>query len=264
MRLLEGAALSLTLGGRQVLQRVDFHLQPGEILGLIGPNGAGKSCLLRLIAGLLKPSAGSLRLAGMPLLDLPLEQRAKRIAWLPQQGEVHWPVTVETLVELGRAPHLAPWQQLTQCDRETIERILHETELIGLRQRPVNTLSGGERARALLARALAAEPEILLADEPLAALDPAHQLDVMQLLRNYCRHDRGVILVLHDLRFAAEFCQRLLLLHAGRVTAAGVPANVLTPANLALAYQIELASDVEQPFTLPWRRIPSGPPANHP
>ena len=264
MNLLQGSALSLSLGGRQVLDHVDFCLQPGEILGLIGPNGAGKSCLLRLIAGLLQPSEGSLQLGGSPLLELSLQARAKRIAWLPQQGEVHWPVTVETLVELGRAPHLAPWQQLAQRDREMIERILRQTELTELKQRPVNTLSGGERARALLARALAAEPEILLADEPLAALDPAHQLDVMQLLQTYCRHDRGVILVMHDLRFAAGFCHRLLLLHEGQVAAEGFPEDVLTPTNLARAYQIEIVAGMQHPFTLPWRRSPRDFPAGVP
>jgi iron complex transport system ATP-binding protein len=254
MKLLQGSSLSLDLGGRRVLQEVDVDLQPGEMLGLIGPNGAGKSCLLRLLAGLHKPCCGSLQLAGRPLFELPIEERARQIAWLAQQGEIHWPISVETLVELGRSPQLAPWQGLSAKDRQAVERILRETALTELRGRPVDTLSGGERARALLARALVGKPSILLADEPLAALDPAHQLDMMHLLQAYCRQDTGIIVVLHDLRFAANFCRRLLLLHEGLVVAAGPPSDVLTAENLASTYQIEIKPEERGLFTLPWRR----------
>jgi iron complex transport system ATP-binding protein len=256
MKLLQGKGLSLKLGGRQILDRVDIDLRPGEMLGLIGPNGAGKSTLLRLLAGLLAPDAGSLRLADRDYADIPLEQRTRRIAWLAQQGEVHWPVTVETLLELGRAPHLAPWQQLTQTDRRVIERVLAQSDLTELRQRPFNTLSGGERARVLLARALVGEPQILLADEPVAALDPAHQLDVMATLQNQCSDNQGVIVVLHDLALAARYCDRLLLLHQGHVIATGSTAEVLTQDNLAKVYQIEICAPTQgTPVPLGWQRV---------
>lgn len=255
MSLLQGEGLSLTLGGRNILDQVDIELQPGEMLGLIGPNGAGKSSLLRLIAGLLEANAGSLQLGDGPFSTIPLAQRARRIAWLTQQGEVHWPLSVETLIELGRVPHLAPWEQPAEKDREAIERVIGETDLQALRQRRFNTLSGGEQARVLLARALATEPEILLADEPVAALDLAHQLDVMSLLSSYCKEGRGVIVVLHDLSLAAHFCHRLQLLHRGKVLAVGSAESVLSPEHLLTAYQVRpLKTAAGDPFAIAWQR----------
>ncbi|MEN8179698.1 MAG: ABC transporter ATP-binding protein [Pseudomonadota bacterium] len=256
MSLLLGKDLSLTLSGRKILDRVGISLQPGEILGLIGPNGAGKSSLLKIIAGLLSANTGTMHLGGIRYSDIPPAQRARRIAWLSQQGEVHWPLSVETLIELGRAPHLAPWDQPTQKDRDAIERVIKATDLQALRQRPFNTLSGGEQARVLLARALATKPEILLADEPVAALDLAHQLDVMSLLSNYCKAGRGVIVVLHDLSLAAHFCHRLQLLHHGKVLAVGSTESVLSPEHLMKAYRIRpQINTTGDPFAIPWQRI---------
>jgi iron complex transport system ATP-binding protein len=257
MKLLQGQRLSLKLGGRQILDSVDIELRPGEMLGLIGPNGAGKSTLLKLLASLLEPDSGELRLGEQAYASIPPEQRAWRIAWLAQRGEVHWPISVETLLELGRAPHLSPWQQSTEQDQEVVERVLVECDLTALRERPVDTLSGGERARALLGRALVTEPQILLADEPVAALDPAHQLDMLNLLANYCTADRGVILVLHDLTLAAHFCHRLQLLYRGRTLAVGNANNVLSPQHLQTAYRIRPTQpQAPSPFAIPWQRIP--------
>jgi iron complex transport system ATP-binding protein len=257
MILLQGRGLSLNLGGRRILDGVDIELRSAEMLGLIGPNGAGKSTLLKLLAGLLEPDTGNLVLGGRHYPELPSEQRARRIAWLAQQGEVHWPITVETLLELGRAPYLSPWQRPTGKDRQVIERVLTECDLSALRNRPVDTLSGGERARVLLARALVTEPQVLLADEPVAALDPAHQLDMLSLLANYCTIDRGVILILHDLSLAAHFCQRLQLLHQGRTLAVGSAESVLSTDNLQTAYRIRpVQTQASGPFAIPWQRIP--------
>lgn len=256
MTLLQGKKLTLGLGGRQILAGVDIELRAGEMLGLIGPNGAGKSTLLKLLAGLWEPDAGELRLGEQEYSGIPPEQRGRRIAWLPQQGEVHWPVAVETLLELGRAPHLSPWQKPSEHDRQAIERVLTECELTELRERSFDTLSGGERARVLLARALVTEPQVLLADEPVAALDPAHQLDMLSLLSNYCTADRGVILVLHDLSLAAHFCHRLHLLHRGRTLACGDAQIVLSEQNLETTYRIRLREGVRpNPFSLSWQRI---------
>ncbi len=256
MSLLQGSGLSLTLGGQTILDQVDIALKPGEMLGLIGPNGAGKSSLLKILAGLIEPNSGSLLLGEQLFDSMPSSQRARRIAWLAQQGEVHWPLTVENLIELGRTPHLSHWQKPSQKDREVIEQVLVQTDLKDLRQRRFNTLSGGERARVLLARALAAEPKILLVDEPVAALDLAHQLDVMSLLSGYCNKGRGVIVVLHDLSLAAHFCHRLQLLHKGRVLAMGSAESVLNPEHLMTAYQIKSRQTTAgDPFAIPWQRI---------
>jgi iron complex transport system ATP-binding protein len=256
MSLLQGFELGLSLGRQLILEEVDIELRAGEMLGLIGPNGAGKSSLLKLLAGLLEPNTGRLQLDHRDYRQIPLEQRAQRIAWLAQQGELHWPMTVENLVALGRTPHLSPWQRPREKDRAVVERILVQSDLTALRERPCDTLSGGERARVLLARALAAEPQILLADEPVAALDPAHQLDMMELLSMHCKRGRGVIVVLHDLALAAHFCQRLQLLHDGKNLAIGNSAQVLNPENLQRAYRIRSCrASSKHPFDLSWQRI---------
>jgi len=256
--MLYGESLALSRNGRPILEGVEIELSRGEMLGLIGPNGAGKSTLLRILAGVLQPDAGQLWLDGKPLAELSRGERARRIAYLPQSSGVAWPLSVERLVELGRIPHLESWQRPGPRDRSVIERIIVQTDLLALRQRSFNTLSGGEQARVLLARALVTEPDILLADEPVAALDPAHQLDVMQLLSDHCEAGQSVIVVLHDLTLAAHYCHRLQLLYQGATLDEGAPEDVLSEENLATAYAIELAGLGEtefSPFALPWRRL---------
>jgi iron complex transport system ATP-binding protein len=165
---------------------------------------------------------------------------------------------VERLVALGRIPHLEPWQKLSAKDREIIEAVIEQTDLQAFRHRPFNNLSGGEQARVLLARALVTGADILLADEPVSALDPAHQLDVMELLGAQCDCGRSVIVVLHDLSLAAHYCHRLQLLHQGRTLAAGSNEKVITAKNLETAYAIASNSPNEldlSSFKLNWRRL---------
>jgi iron complex transport system ATP-binding protein len=256
--LLEGNALCFSRNGQPILEDVTVTLAKGEMLGLIGPNGAGKSTLLKLVAGLLEPDNGELSLDGEPYeASLPTD-RARRIAYLPQLSRIAWPMQVERLVELGRIPHLEPWQKLDTKDRDIIEAVIEQTDLQGLRHRPFNNLSGGEQARVLLARALATGAQILLADEPVSALDPAHQLDVMELLSAQCEYERAVIVVLHDLNLATHYCHRLQLLHQGRTLAAGSNEKVITADNLETAYAIASNSSNElnlSSFRLHWRRL---------
>jgi iron complex transport system ATP-binding protein len=256
--MLNAEGLCFYRGEQIILDQVDLALGRGEMLGLIGPNGAGKSTLLRLLAGVLPADAGHLSLDGQPFERLLRQQRARRIAYLPQLHQVAWPLSVERLVELGRLPHLEPWQQPGSQDRAIIERVIVQTDLLALRQRRFDNLSGGEQARVLLARALVTEPDILLADEPVAALDPAHQLDVMELLSDHCDKGHSVIVVLHDLTLAAHYCDRLQLLFEGATLAEGLVEEVLSEENLAQAYAIELSAPDESaclPFALPWRRL---------
>lgn len=258
MNLLEGKKLSLNLDGRSILRGIDLNLQQGGMLGLIGPNGAGKTSLLRLLAGLVEADQGEVKLEQQPYHSIKVEQRARKIAYLAQSGTAHWPLRVERLVELGRFPHLGNWQKPTEQDARIIDRILRQTDTEQLRDRTFDTLSGGERARVLLARALAAEPTILLADEPVAALDPSHQLDVMALLSDHCRNGGAVIVVLHDLSLAAHFCDRLQLLLNGESIAVGPPSQILTESHLKQAYHIVPSNEVstdDSPFPLKWKRI---------
>jgi len=245
-------AVSVTLGTRRVVHTVSADLAGGGVVGLIGPNGAGKSTLVRAIAGLI-PAEGGILIDGAPVATMALRDRARRIAYLPQGQTVHWPLTVERLVALGRLPHLAPFARPAADDAQAIERALERTELQALRDRSVNELSGGERARVLLARALAVEAPLLLADEPLAALDPAHQIEVMALLRAEAARGATVIAVLHDLTLAARWCDRLLLIDQGRLVAEGKPAELLTADRIGSVYDVSasIAEAGGEPLIVP-------------
>lgn len=231
-------AVSVALGRREVVRDVSAEFAAGTLTGIIGPNGAGKSTLARAILALARHS-GRVLLDGEEVAALSRASLARRIAYLPQGQTVHWPVTVERLVGLGRLPHLAPMSEMTAADAEAIERAMARADVADLRHRIANELSGGERARVLLARALAVTAPALIADEPLASLDPGHQIDVMALLQNEARAGGLVIAVLHDLTMAVRYCDRLLLIDGGRVVATGTPAEVLTPANLRAVYGID-------------------------
>ena len=258
MSTLQARGISLHIDGKSILESVDLKLEAGELLGLIGPNGAGKSTLLRMLAGLPGLATGSIQLNGKELLQMEAKERARSVAYLAQDHQVHWPLMVERLVELGRLPHLGSWQRPTDIDMQIINRVMQQTDVEQLRQRVFDTLSGGEAMRVLLARALAGEPSILLADEPVAALDPAHQLAVMQLLQHHCRSGGAAVVVLHDLALASHFCDRLQLLDSGRTVAVGAPATVLTEDNLRDVYGIRVNPDfttTTEAFSLPFRGL---------
>jgi len=232
--MIAAANINVRLGGRVVLDRVSVAARDGEILGLIGPNASGKTTLMRVLAGLIVPEVGQVTPAMSPA------ERARVVAYMEQGAVVHWPLSVRRLVALGRLPHLGPFQRPAGEDAQAIDAALAETEVAMLADRPVTELSSGELARVHLARALATAPRVLLADEPVASLDPNHALQVMELLR--AQAARGaVIAVLHDLTLAARFCDRLVLLDRGRVAAEGKPAEVLTPEMLARVYAVTAA-----------------------
>ena len=231
-----------------IIDNVSVHLSPGEFVGLIGPNGAGKSSLLRVMAGLSDADAGQVsvrnsQLNEVVLQKLPDRTRAQLLAYLPQQETPAWPLQVEHLVGLGRAPWHKPMGGKSGRDLLAIERALEITELTHLRQRIVTTLSGGELQRSLLARVFAGEPEIILADEPIAALDPYHQLHMMELLAEHAQQGGTVFAALHDLSLAARFCSRLVLIHHGKIIADGQPIQVLTTENLQQVYGISAYVD---------------------
>lgn len=223
--------LSLTLGRKLVLDRVTTTLEPGSITAICGPNGAGKSSLLSALAGLLKPAAGNMVLDGAPLASLHPRQRARALGYLPQTPEIAWDLSVANLVALGRLPHGAGGE-------EAVSRALAAADLAELAGRPVSTLSGGEKGRALLARVLAGEPRWIFADEPLAALDLAHQLAMLAALRAEAERGTGVVLVLHDLALAMNHADRVLVLREGRLVADGPPELALCTQNIANGWQV--------------------------
>jgi len=211
----------LTLGTR--LRGVSLTLRQGEVTAICGPNGAGKSSLLTALAGLLPLSSGSVRLDGDLLAALDPADRARRIGFLPQQAELAWDLSVEVLAGLGRLP----WNLGAEADRAAIERALADVQLSEYRKRPLSRLSGGERARAMLARVLAGEPCWLLADEPLANLDLGHQLALLGHFRKLAGQGLGVALVLHDLAQAMNHADRVVVLEGGAIVADGPPATAL-------------------------------------
>jgi iron complex transport system ATP-binding protein len=252
MSLLALEAVTVRRGPCPVVDGVSASIGAGELVGLIGPNGAGKTTLMRAALGLIR-AEGTIALGGTPLAQLAPRERALRAAYLPQDREIAWPVRVETLVGLGRTPHLPPGRTPGPADRAAVEAALARMDLTAFRDRPATALSGGERARALIARALAQEAPLLVADEPAAGLDPAHQLQLMALLREMAGTGRGVVVSLHDLGLAARWCDRLLLMHQGRLVAEGPPESVLTAERLAAVYGItaHLGRDGHGPLILP-------------
>lgn len=239
MTVLAADRIGLSLGGNCVLDDVSFAFRPGRVTALLGANGAGKSTLLACLAALRLPDSGRATLDGRDVQTIDRRTRARAIGLLPQSADVHWDIDVATLVGLGRLPHRGRWGA-TDADRAAVARALAATDMTALAHRGVERLSGGERGRALLARVLAGEPDWLLADEPLASLDPAHQLDVLARLRGVAQAGSGVVLVLHDLHLAARIADDAVLLRDGRVIAAGPAADVLTAPLIAEAYGVEV------------------------
>lgn len=254
---LDARGAAIRLGRRSILSGIDLALEPGRFVGLVGPNGAGKTTLLRALAGLLPLAAGEIRLDGQLLAALSREARARRVAALFQGGGVGWPMSVQEIVALGRQPHRRAFAGPSEADRSAVTRAMERTDIAHLADRAEPSLSTGERMRTLLARALAVEADWLMADEPITALDPAHQLDAMALLLGIARDGAGVVTVLHDLTLAARFCDRIVVLAEGRIVADATPDRALTDRLLADVFGVSVrrgqAPDGTR-YILPWER----------
>jgi iron complex transport system ATP-binding protein len=261
--LLDARGVTFGYPGREVLREVSLSLRAGELIALAGPNGAGKSTLLRLLLGLHTPRAGTVTLGGRPIGELARREVARLAALLPQDvdGATELPLSVREVVALGRLPHLGRFQPEGPGDDEAVVRALASTDTEALAERPMTELSGGERHRVHLARALAQGAAVLLLDEPTAGLDLAHQLQALDLLRATVDEGRGAIVALHDLSLAARRCDRIVLLADGAVQADAPPAEVLTPATLARVFGVhaEVRQDgAGRPFVVPMSPVARG------
>ncbi len=257
--LAEAVGLGFGYGSRPVLRDVSFSIGPGELVALCGPNGAGKSTLLRLLLGLHAPSAGQVRLGGAPLGELSRRQIARRAALLPQDAPADLPLTAREAVALGRLAHLERFQPESSADADAVSRALAATDIQALAGRPVAELSGGERHRVHLARALAQEAPLLLLDEPVSGLDLAHQLQALDLLRAMADAGRGVLVALHDLSLAARRCDRMILISEGTIRIDAAPPDVVTPALLAEVFAVEaqvLRDGEGHPLVVPIAPLP--------
>lgn len=257
MKLIEAKNISVTLGKREILKDVHIDLEAGEIVGLIGPNGAGKSTLIRALAGVSMPSSGEITILGQDQKKMKEKDRAKTVAYMPQNEWIYWPLPVERVIALGRIPHLMPWQQISQKDEQIVTETMKLTDVKHLVGRSADQLATGEKRLVMLSRVLAVDSPILLADEPVAALDPNHELQVMQLLKTIAEKGRGVMVVLHHLTLAARFCNRLFLMHHGRMVASGSPREVLTPEKIKNTYGVEVKYGNESDgfYVIPWKRV---------
>jgi len=255
--LLTAQGLNVTLAGRLVLNDISLALSPGHLVALVGPNGAGKTTLLRALAGLVA-STGAIDVGGEALSSLSLRERARRFAYLPQGHIVHWPLAARDIVALGRYPHGATDPaRLTPRDTEAVQRAMQAADVVEFGARRVTELSGGERSRVALARVLAVEAPVILADEPTSSLDPRHQIDVMKTLR--VAADKGVlvIVVTHDLGLAARFADTALVLSDGRLVSQGPPAEALSEQVMGDVFRISAfrAEYQRETVIVPWAEI---------
>jgi iron complex transport system ATP-binding protein len=257
MTYLAAQNLDVALAGRRVLNGISLSLSSGHLVALVGPNGAGKTTLLRALAGLI-PSDGAIQVGGDALSSLPLRERAKRFGYLPQGHMVHWPLPARDIVALGRYPHGATDPaRLPPRDAEAVLRAMQAVDVMEFAERRVTELSGGERSRVALARVLAVEAPIILADEPTASLDPRHQIDVMKRLRAAADRSVLVIVVTHDLGLAARFADHVLVLADGRLAAQGAPEQALSEQVMANVFRISAyrAEYQREAVIVPWADV---------
>jgi len=255
--LVTAQGVSVTLAGRLVLSDVSLALASGHLVALVGPNGAGKTTLLRALAGLV-PSDGAIRICDDALSSLGLHERARRFGYLPQGHLVHWPLAARDIVALGRYPHGATDPaRLRPTDAEAVLRAMRAADVMDFCERRVTELSGGERSRVALARVLAVEAPVILADEPTSSLDPRHQLDVMQTLRVAADSGALVIFVTHDLGLAARFSEKILVLSEGRLVSQGPPIEALSEQVMAQVFRIKAYRSEHQRQTVivPWSEM---------
>jgi iron complex transport system ATP-binding protein len=233
-------ALRFAFSGRPVLAGVELRAEPGEIVGLAGPNGSGKSTLIRIFSGVLAGYQGQARIGGVEVRAIPRRELALRVAVVPQEPVFGFPFTAIEVVLMGRHPHLAGLALETAHDVRVAREALERCGAAELAYRPIHELSSGERQRVVFAKALAQEAPVLLLDEPASFLDLRHQVELYDVVRSLAEQGRTVLTVLHDLNLAAEYCDRLCLLHEGRIAAAGETSGVLTRENLTRVFGTEV------------------------
>ena len=239
MTQIAATGLVVRRGGRAIVQNATLRAQSGELVAVIGANGAGKSTLLASIAGLLAPDSGTILIDGRAISAFTRVELARLRAYLPQNPRCEWPISVERLIALGLTPTLPVFGDLPRAFEARIAEMLMQWDLLPQREQAATTLSGGELARAMLARALVGNPDILIADEPISGLDPRHALDTLKRLHDLAKAGKLVIAALHDLTLAARYATRLVVIDRGRVVTEGRPGEILTPSLLRDVFEVE-------------------------
>jgi iron complex transport system ATP-binding protein len=238
MSKLSAQDLHVSAGGAVLVDGASMVLRGGELVSILGPNGAGKTSLIRALIGLLKPDSGECRLNDTDCYRLSSAERAQQVSYLPQRRPLAWPNRVRDIVALGRFAHGAALGRLGDEDAAAVEAAIQSCDLQHLADRTADTLSGGELARVHFARTLAAHTPLLVADEPVDALDPLHQLRIASLMREFVDQGGGALVVLHDIALAARISDRLIWMKDGRIVAEGSPAETLTAETMATIYGV--------------------------
>ena len=247
--------------GRWVVRDASVEIATGQLVGLVGPNGSGKSTLIRLLAGLWRPDEGTVRLDGQELGALPRADVARRIACVPQETRIEFGFSVRQIVAMGRYPLRGRFQRETTEDAAAVDLAMQQTDVTHLRDQSARQISGGERQRLLMARALATGARILLLDEPTSNLDVDHRLDVLDLCRGLVRRGHGVVLATHDLDAAFSFTDRTAVIDSGRIVRLGRPENVLSDATLRRSFHVrsELVRAADGTSLLSLKRLSATP-----
>jgi iron complex transport system ATP-binding protein len=249
--LLQARGIGVRLGGHWVVRDVDLAVHAGEIVAVAGPNGAGKTTLLKTLAGVLEPDEGEVRIGERPLAGCPRRELARRLAYLPQETWTEFGVRVAEVVRLGRFPHAGALRPLGGADRAAVADAMRDADVAHLAERTLPSLSGGERRRVHLARAIAQQAALLVLDEPTSALDVGHACAVLDLLVRIAASQRAVVFSLHDLTLAVRGPTRVLLLDEGRPVAEGAPAAVLTGQEAERAFGVRLVRVDDPPAIVP-------------
>lgn len=245
MSLLSCSDLSFSYSKEMLLKDINLDFKAGEFVGLIGANGTGKSTLLQLLLGLIKQQSGKVTVNNIDIHSLKRRDIAKQLAFVPQSIELPYAFTAQELVAMGRNPYLGAFELETAQDKKIIQEAMYKTDIIDLKDRWVNTLSGGEKQRVIIARALAQQAQTILLDEPIASLDICHQIETLELIKKLTQTGKLAITALHDLNLAARYCDRLILLgkttdnQQRRIIADGTPKQVLNNINLANCFSIK-------------------------
>jgi iron complex transport system ATP-binding protein len=239
MKLLEIDDLEFAYGSHKILDGIELDLQPGEILSIVGENGAGKSTLIKCINGINRTRNGRIKINGIDRKDFPQSEISKKIGYVPQTTPVNFPASVFDVILLGRIPHII-WK-IGKRDKRIVSQTIMDLNLQHLAFRPYNQLSGGERQKVLIARALVQKPELLLLDEPTSNLDLRHQIEVLDTVRRSVKRSKrmSAIIAIHDLNLASRYSDRVAFIHEGRIIKVGEPEDVIDPETISMVYGIE-------------------------
>lgn len=259
MNILKVDRLRFSYGEVEVLKGIDLSIERNMVLGIIGANGSGKTTFLKNISGYLTPVSGTVSVLGKNIRDYSINERARYIGYVPQDGVYDFEFTCYDIVMMGRMPYIKRFQSETKQDRDIVKECMKATNTWHFKERSIRHLSGGERQRVYIARALAQRPKILLMDEPVSHLDIRYQIEILSLVRDLASEGLLVIVVLHDINLASEFCDEILIMKEGQMVACGSPAKVLTRDNIMSAFSVDariIESPVsKKPYVIPYLSI---------